>query len=76
MNDSEKYKMGFNAGWQQLRQKDIAECRREICEVLGVNNRNSFIYYKNGNIEPKASQAVGIEKIFRKYGITSNIWGK
>jgi len=70
-----KYKEGFNAGWQQLRQKDVAECRKEICKVLGVNNRNSFIYYKNGNIEPKVSQAFEIEKIFKKYGIT-NIWGK
>ncbi len=75
MDEITKYKEGFNAGWQQLRQKDVAECRKEICKVLGVNNRNSFIYYKNGNIEPKVSQAFEIEKIFKKYGIT-NIWGK
>ena len=23
--------------------KDVAECRKEICKVLGVNNRNSHI---------------------------------
>ena len=58
MDEITKYKEGFNAGWQQLRQKDVAECRKEICKVLGVNNRNSFIYYKNGNIEPKVKMCI------------------
>lgn len=70
------YKEGFNAGLQQLRQKDVAACTKELWTALGINNRNSFTQYKTGKIEPKASQAVAVELVFHKYGVTSNIWGK
>lgn len=70
------YKEGFRAGFQQLRQMDVEEATKELWEAIGINNRESFRYYLDGRIEPKASQAVAIELVFAKYGITENIWGK
>lgn len=70
------YKEGFRAGFQQLRQMDVKEATAELWKAIGINNRESFRYYLDGKIEPKASQAVAIELVFAKYGITENIWGK
>lgn len=76
MTTEKNYKEGFNAGFVQLQVKDVKEATAELWEAIGINNRNSFSQYKNGEIEPKASQAVAIELVFKKYGITENIWGK
>ena len=70
------YKEGFNAGFMQLRQIDVEAATKELWQALGINNRNTFAAYKFGRIEPKASQAVAVELVFRKYGVTTNIWGK
>lgn len=70
------YKDGFNAGYIQLRQMDVEDATTELWEALGINNRNSFTQYKTGKIEPKASQAAAVEAVFKKYGVTKNIWGK
>ena len=67
---------GFNAGFMQLRQIDVEAATKELWQALGINNRNTFAAYKFGRIEPKASQAVAVELVFRKYGVTTNIWGK
>lgn len=76
MSEPTVYKEGFNAGFMQLRQIDVEAATRDLWEALGVKNRNSFAAYKSGKVEPKASQAVAVELVFRKYGVTTNIWGK
>ena len=76
MSEIMLYKEGFNAGFQQLRQMDVPEATKELFEALGINNRESWRSYLSGKIEPKASQAVAVELVFAKYGITENIWGK
>ena len=70
------YKAGFNAGYSQLQLKDSVAATDELWEALGINNRESFRFYRIGQIECKVSQAVAVEEVFRKYGITENIWGK
>lgn len=76
------YKEGFNAGYRQLQAYallnnfDIKEATAELWAALGINNRNSFSQYKNGEIEPKVGQAAAVEAVFSKYGVTNNIWGK
>ena len=70
------YKDGFNAGFVQLQVKDVEAATVELWAALGINNRNSFIQYRYGRIEPKASQAAAVEKVFNKYGVSKNIWGK
>lgn len=70
------YREGFNAGFMQLRQIDVKEATADLWEALGINNRNTFSLYRRGLREPSASQAVSVELVFRRYGITSNIWGK
>lgn len=69
------YQKGFNAGFMQLRQMDVPQATKELYKALGIKNRESFRYYKDGKIEPKASQAVAVELVFKRYGITENIWG-
>jgi hypothetical protein len=70
------YKDGFNAGFVQLQVKDTEAATTELWAALGINNRVSFGHYRYGRIEPKASQAADVEKVFHKYGVTQNIWGK
>lgn len=70
------YNEGFNAGYMQLQLKDVEEATPKLWAALGINNRVSFLAYKTGKIEPKASQVVKVEAVFKEYGITENIWGK
>ena len=70
------YKEGFNAGLVQLQVKDVEDATAELWIALGINNRNSFLQYKTGKVEPKASQAAAVEAVFKKYGVAANIWGK
>ena len=75
MNDK-VYKDGFNAGFIQLQIKDKDAATAELWAALGINNPVSFLQYKTGKQEPKASQAAAVENVFTKYGVTTNIWGK
>jgi len=77
------YKEGFENAYNKLtaysilNKFDIKQARKELYIALGVNNRVSFGQYRNGKIEPKASQAAAVEKVFMKYGINeSEVWGK
>ena len=76
MSETTIYKEGFNAGFMQLRQIDVEAATKEFWQALGINNGNTFAAYKFGRIEPKASQAVAVELVFRNYGVTTNIWGE
>lgn len=71
------YQEGFRKGYDQLKQKDVPDAKKELIEALGIRetNRVSWGNYLNGNTEPKASQAAAVEAIFLKYGIT-DVWGK
>ncbi len=70
---SNKYKKGFKKAYQQLTLAQETEAREKLWAALGITTRVSFNNYLNGKIEPKASQAEAIEKVFSEYGIT-NIW--
>ena len=76
MSETTIYKEGFNAGFMQLSQLDVEAATKDLWLALGINNRNSFANYPYGKKEPKASQAVAVELVFRKYSVTNNIWGK
>lgn len=71
----EKYTAGFHKGWNQLRLMDTQQAQKELMDALGIKNKMSWNKYRNGQIEPKASQAAKVEEVFKKYGIT-NVWGK
>jgi hypothetical protein len=68
-------KLGFLKGLNQVKMGDYKEVVAELYKALGINNRNSFYAYRDGKIEPKVTQADGIESVFNRYGITKNIWG-
>jgi hypothetical protein len=73
--EKKNYKAGFSAGFAQLQLKYLPAAQKELYEILGIKNRNSFTQYKNGQNEVKASTAEEIEEMFKKYGVTENIWG-
>ena len=75
MNVTVDYKAGFLSGYNQLRVGDVQTATKELWAALGINNKVSFFKYRDGDIEPKASQAAAVEAVFHKYGIT-DIWGK
>lgn len=70
----DKSNCSFQPGWEQLTKKQAVKVRTEICEVLEVT-RNGFYKRMRGEVEPKVSEAVAIEKVFKQFGI-SNIWGR
>ena len=61
MGETTIYKEGFNAGYMQLRQMDVRQATKDLWAALGINNRNTFSFYRHGKREPSASQAVAIE---------------
>ena len=65
----------FERGWFQLKQKNVAECRRKICAVLDITTRAAFYYRLHGTNPGRPSDREAIERIFNDYGIT-DIWGK
>lgn len=69
-----KEQFSFNKGWLQLRQGDIATCRQELMDVLGITTRAAFLQRLKGNVIPNVLEAQGVEKVFSKYGI-KNVWG-
>lgn len=66
-------KIGFLKGLGQVKEKDSANIRTELMTALGVSSRMSLSNYSRGLIEPKVSQALAVEQVFNKYGITE-IW--
>lgn len=71
----DKDNCSFQPGWDQLTKKEAVKVREEIMAALGLTSRDGFYKRLRGEFEPKVSEAVAIEKVFEKYGIT-NIWGK
>ena len=59
----------------QVKVGDYKEVVEELKKALGINNRNSFYAYRDGAIEPKVTQAEAVEGVFKRFGVTKNIWG-
>lgn len=72
---TEKAKVGFAEGLKQLRMMDYKSAIEDLYDALGIHNRTSFAQYRDGKIEPKTGQAAAVERVFNRYGVTTNIWG-
>lgn len=68
--------VGFALGYKKLNDDEKLTVQMEIWQALGINNRVSFGYYKNGwqqiNDPDKKAQ---VEEIFRKHGV-EDPWGQ
>ena len=62
-----KEQFSFNKGWLQLRQGDIAACRKELMVVFNVTTRAAFLQRLKGNVIPNVLEAHNVEKVFAKY---------
>ena len=63
-------------GYNQLRRCDEEAFRVEFMQIFNIRTRNSFYNRINGKPEPKISEVEKINSLFRKYGVTANIWGE
>ncbi|MEL7599718.1 MAG: hypothetical protein AAGU18_06420 [Proteiniphilum sp.] len=68
-------KYSFKRGYSQVKNKDLANVKREIMKALGITTRPSWAARLNGQVEPKVSEAAAIESVFAKYGI-KEVWGE
>lgn len=75
LSDNKNKYRGFLNGLNQLQVGVYKDAVADLKLALGINNRNSFYAYRDGKIEPKATQAEAVEGVFNKYGVTTNIWG-
>lgn len=71
----EKNYRGFKSGILQLKVGDYKEAVEELYKALGINNRTSFVAYRDGRTVPKTTQAEAVESVFNRFGVTNNIWG-
>ena len=65
----------FRPGMEQLRYADFPKAKKEIMTALKITSRSSWAARLRGQVEPKVSEVIIIEKILAKYGVTKNIWG-
>ena len=63
-------------GYNQIRRCDEEQFRAEFMELFGIRTKQSFYNRLNGRPEPKLSEIAKINNLFRKYGVTANIWGE
>ena len=63
-------------GYNQIRRCDEEQFRTEFMELFGIRTKQSFYNRLNGRPEPKMSEIAKINNLFRKYGVTTNIWGE
>ena len=63
-------------GYNQIRRCDEEQFRAEFMELFGIRTKQSFYNRLNGRPEPKMSEIAKINNLFRKYGVTTNIWGE
>ena len=68
-------KNSFRPGMEQLKYADFPKVRREIMAALQITSRNGWSWRLRGKVEPKKNEIELIEAIFKKYGVTKNIWG-
>ncbi len=68
-------RFSFQKGFDQVKNKDVKNARREIMEALKINSRYGWSRRVKGLVEPKVSEVEVIERIFLKYGVESDIWG-
>ena len=66
-------KYSFRKGYRQLTIDEAPAVREEIIDKLGIK-RTAFYSRLRGEVEPKVSEYLTIERIFKKRGI-SEIWG-
>lgn len=64
----------FKKGYSQVQRKDSIVVRNRIMNALNIKSRPAWLTRLNGKVEPKLSEALAIEAIFREYGI-SEVWG-
>ena len=64
---------GFCKGLNQVLHKDYTQVIAELREALGITSRAGLSHYRNGRVTLRAAQAVRVQQVFNKYGIT-DIW--
>ena len=68
--------LAFVNGYGQIKKRDITAFKKEIVTELGYNTWATFYQRLHGRIDLTVREKGIIERVFAKYGVTKNIWGK
>lgn len=65
----------FRKGYNQLQKKDVKDAKCQIMVALNLKSEVAFYQRLRGEVEPKRSEALLIEAVFKDYGI-ADVWGQ
>ena len=75
--DSKNFDWSFQKGYSLIKMKDRYIVMSAIMGVLGITSSMGWHNRLIGLVEPKASEMIKIENIFKLYGVAKrNVWGK
>lgn len=65
----------FKSGLNQVKYGDIPKIKMELMTKLGITSRAAWSARVSGKVKCTPCERESIEAIFKKYGVTKNIWG-
>ena len=68
-------KLSFWNGYNQIARRDLFKFKEEIMQAVGCKTRTSFYQKLHGQENLRVWEKEAIDAVFKKYGITKNIWG-
>ena len=68
-------RLSFWNGYGQIRKRDVKAFKADVLRALEYKGMMTFYQKMNGQESLPVREKETIERIFKKYGITKNIWG-
>lgn len=65
----------FKSGLNQVKLGDLRQIKTEFMTKLGITSRAAWSARVSGKVKCSPCERESIEAIFKKYGVTKNIWG-
>lgn len=74
MNKAKQW--AFWNGWLEIPPTRRKELRKAIMKIFGLTSRGAWYDRINGRYEPKASEKIAVEELFRSYNVPIyKVWG-
>ena len=69
-----RYKKSFKNGVIQLKRNSFQPFKKEVMMFLALNSDVSYYQKERGERSLNLSEMSTIERVFKKHGVTQNIW--
>lgn len=66
----------FQKGLNQVPLGKIPEIKKDIMEALKITSRPAWLRRLKGEVDPKTKEIQSVEAVFKRYGITKEVWGE